>query len=193
MTAIQAHPEVDGPPEPILSAEAKTTAFLTDAYRDHRGAVYDLAQRVCGTSGAEDVVQEVFIRLWRNPDRFDPARGSLRAFMLAMTHTMAVDRVRSSTARRRREERSVRLGYSLPTDVETAALAHAAREQIVAAMATLPDREKEAILTAFYGRGTYRDAARILGQPEGTVKGRIRAGLKRLEVALADKSDSGLI
>lgn len=195
MTAIQARPQVDRPAavEPLLSAAANTTASLSDAYRDHHGAVYNVARRVCGPSGAEDVVQEVFLRLWRDPHRFDPSRGSLRTFLLAMTHTMAIDRVRASTARHRREERSARLGDSVPADVETDALAHEAREQVVAAVETLPHREKEAILTAFYGRGTYRDAARILGQPEGTVKGRIRAGLKRLEVALADPSDSGLI
>ena len=82
---------------------------LAEAYRRHGGAVFALARRVTGDSGdAEDVTQEVFLRLWNQPDRFDADRGSMRSFLLAQSHGKAVDLVRSRTARARREERDAR-------------------------------------------------------------------------------------
>ena len=165
-------------------AHEDALALLTDAYRAHRTAVRSLALRICGSGGAEDVTQEVFMRLWRDPGRFDPARGSIRTFLLTMTHHMAVDRIRSTTARHRREVQSLTADSAI-SDVEGEALLGQVRERIVAAVDALPAPEKEAIRTAFYGDCTYREAARILRQPEGTTKSRIRSGLKRLEVSLA--------
>ena len=79
---------------------------LAEVYRRHGGAVFGLAKRVMGSATeAEDVTQEVFLRLWNQPDRFDPARGSLRSFLLAQSHGRAVDAIRSSSSRRRREAR----------------------------------------------------------------------------------------
>src|SRR5260370_19652619 len=79
---------------------------LAEAFRRHAGAVYALARRVLGdATSAEEVVQEVFLRLWNTPDRFDPDRGSLRAFLLAQAHGRSVDLVRADTSRRRRAER----------------------------------------------------------------------------------------
>src|SRR6202521_4177791 len=81
---------------------------LAEAYRRHAGAVYGLARRVVGDpSIAEEVVQEVYLRLWNAPDKFDPERGSLRSFLLAQSHGRAVDQLRSEASRRRREERNV--------------------------------------------------------------------------------------
>ena len=75
---------------------------LAEAYRRHAGAVYGLARRLLfETSLAEEVVQEVFIRLWNNPDRFDSDRGTLRSYLLAQTHGRSVDLLRSESARRR--------------------------------------------------------------------------------------------
>src|ERR1019366_706223 len=77
---------------------------LAEVYRRHGGAVYGLARRVLSNAAdAEDVTQEVFSRLWNQPDRFDPARGSLRSFLLAQSHARAVDAIRSLTSRRLRE------------------------------------------------------------------------------------------
>src|ERR1700674_4258200 len=82
---------------------------LAEAFRRHGGAVYGLAHRVLRDPvAAEEVVQEVFLRLWNAPDRFDAERGSMRSFLLAQAHGRAVDLVRSDTSRRRREERAAR-------------------------------------------------------------------------------------
>ena len=160
---------------------------LAEAYRRHGGAVFALARRVLfDATRAEEVVQEVFLRLWNAPDRFDPERGTLRSFLLAQTHGRAVDVLRSETSRRNREERDARAtaeaGYDLEHEVWDLAVADRVRE----ALATLPVDERRAIELAYFGGRTYREVAAELGAPEGTVKSRIRVGLRRLREALGD-------
>ncbi len=160
---------------------------LAEVYRRHAGAVMSLAVRVLRErTMAEDVVQEVFVRLWSHPERFDPERGQLRSFLLAQTHGRAVDMIRSESSRRLREERATRqaaeAGYDLEQEIWDLALA----EQVRAALAGLSDGERQAIELAYFGGHTYRDVAAILGQPEGTVKSRIRLGMRRLREALVE-------
>ena len=78
---------------------------LAEAYRRHAGAVYGLARRLLSDQAlAEEIVQEVFLRLWNDPDRFDPDRGSLRSYLLAQCHGRSVDLIRSESSRRRRDD-----------------------------------------------------------------------------------------
>ena len=154
---------------------------LAEAYRRHAGAVFALAKRfLMSAAVAEEVVQEVFLRLWNTPGRYDPDRGSLRSFLLAQTHGRSVDILRSDTARRAREDRDARQtaqgGYDLEHEVWDLATAERVRD----AMAKLPEVERKAIELAYFGGRTYREVAVVLGQPEGTVKSRIRSGLRRL-------------
>src|SRR5579883_2045048 len=82
---------------------------LAEAYRRHGAAVFGLARRVLADDArSEEIVQDTFVRLWEAPQRFDPARGSLRSYLLATAHGRAVDLLRSDAARRRREERDAR-------------------------------------------------------------------------------------
>ena len=156
---------------------------LAEAYRRHAGAVFGLARRLLlDEAMAEEIVQEVVLRLWNHPDKFDPVRGSLRSYLLAQCHGRSVDLLRSETSRRRREENDLRrtadAGYDLERQVWDLALADHVRE----ALAALPVGEREAIHLAYLGGHTYREVAAMLGEPEGTVKSRIRSGLKRLRV-----------
>jgi RNA polymerase sigma-70 factor (ECF subfamily) len=165
---------------------------LAEAYRRHAGSVFALASRVLVDRAlAEEVVQEVFLRLWDLPDRFDPDRGSLRSFLLAQCHGRSVDIVRSERSRRRREERDLRqqaeAGYDLEHEVADLALA----EQVRGALDGLPAEERRAIELAYFGGHTYREVAAMLGEPEGTVKSRIRSGLRRLRPGLADATIGG--
>jgi len=158
---------------------------LAEAYRRHAGAVFALASRVLASKNlAEEVVQEVFLRLWHDADRFDPERGSLRSWLLAQAHGRAVDMLRSEVARKNREEKQHRVraesGYDLEHEVWDLAVAEHVRD----ALDTLPVEERRAIELAYFKGLTYREVAVALDQPEGTVKSRIRAGLKRLREGL---------
>jgi len=162
---------------------------LAEAYRRHAGAVFGLARRLLVDSAlAEEIVQEVFLRLWNTPDRFDPGRGSLRSYLLAQCHGRSVDLLRSETARRRREEKDLRRTADAPYDLEREVWDLTVADQVQAAIAALPEGEREAIRLAYLGGHTYREVAELLGEPEGTVKSRIRSGLRRLRTDLASSA-----
>lgn len=167
----------------ILSRSAPA---LSEVYRRHSGPVFGLALRlVRDRTLAEDVTQEVFLRLWNRPGAYDPERGSLRSFLLSHAHGRSIDLIRSEGARRTREDREARLvptgGQTLEEEVMDMAMAEKIRE----ALLSLSDNERNAIELAYFGGYTYREVAEYLGQPEGTVKSRIRSGLKRLHGSLA--------
>ena len=165
---------------------------LAEAYRRHAGAVFGLAKRLLAEASlAEEVVQEVFLRLWNSPDKFDPGRGSLRSYLLAQCHGRSVDLLRSETSRRRREENDLRrtaeAGYDLEREVWDLTVADHVRE----AIAKLPEGERQAIRLAYLGGHTYREVAELLDEPEGTVKSRIRSGLKHLRADLVTVGPRG--
>ena len=158
---------------------------LAEVYRRHGGAVYALAMRVVGDGGnAEEIVQEVLLKLWSQPDRYDPDRGTLRSFLLTQTHSRAVDLLRRDGSRRRREQtdsqRTAEAGYDLEHEVWDLAVA----EQVRGAMHALPINERKPIELAYFGGHSYREVALMLDEPEGTVKSRIRSGLRRLRSEL---------
>lgn len=160
---------------------------LAEIYRRHGGAVFSLARRLLGEGFlAEEIVQEAFLHLWRLPERYDAERGSLRSYLLAIAHGRSVDLLRSEGARRNREEREARSraesGYDLEREVWDMVVAGRVRD----ALEGLPETERRAIVLAYFGGHTYREVAGLLGEPEGTVKSRIRAGLRRMRVALEE-------
>lgn len=160
---------------------------LAEAYRRHSGAVLALARRVLrDLSRAEEIVQEVFTRLWNNPERFDPARGSLRSYLLAQSHGRAVDLLRSDGSRRRREDRDAQRATVADYDLEREVSDVIVAEQVREAVGRLSQDERRAIELAYFDGHTYREVARLLGQPEGTVKSRIRTGMARLRSHLTE-------
>jgi len=164
-------------------------AGFVAAYRDHHQAVTAAARRICGPDHAADVAHDVFDALWRHPEVFDPGRGSLRAFLTAVAWHKAVDVVRHETALRAREERTGTWQPPVCVPVDDSLLRDETATRIRAALHDLPPTEREAIATAFYGGCSYRQVAARLGEPEGTVKSRIRSGLRRLRPHLADLCD----
>jgi RNA polymerase sigma-70 factor, ECF subfamily len=158
---------------------------LAELYRRYAGAVWAVARRVCGDRTlAEDVTQTVFVDLWRRPQRFDPTRGALRPWLVAQAHARAVDTVRSEAARQRRQEREVRLAPPPSPEVEAEVHLAALSEGVRRAVARLNEDERRAIVLAYFGGHSYRETAEMLGEPEGTVKSRIRRGLMGLRHAL---------
>lgn len=171
------------------------TAALETLYGRYARVVYSFAVRIVQDQPlAEEILQEVFVRTWRQADRFKTSRGSFGSWLLSITHNLAIDEIRK---RQRRPQRSDAVDisdatYGLideATNVEEAAHASELRLQVRAAMATLPDNQREAIELAFYGGMSQREISAHLDVPLGTIKTRMRLGLKKLKAELeADDS-----
>ena len=152
------------------------------------GAIYGLSRQVLKDDGlAQDVTQEIFLRLWNEPQRFDPERGSLRSFLLREAHSRSIERVRSEEARRQRESRSEFRDRPVPLDIEDDVLRSLTSDEVRNALSQLPEGERSAIVLAYYGGHSYREVASVLGAPEGTIKSRIRSGLLKLSSLLDDE------
>ena len=155
---------------------------LAEAFRRHGGAVYGVARRILRDEGAaREIAHDAFVRLWYEPDRYDPERGALRTFLLNYAHSRAIDRLRSDRRRSQREEDDARERTAVVDDVEREVWDLTLVAQVRDAVGRLPDDERRAIELAYFGGRTYRETALALGQPEGTVKSRIRSGLRRLQ------------
>ncbi|HSJ28041.1 MAG TPA: sigma-70 family RNA polymerase sigma factor [Acidimicrobiia bacterium] len=158
---------------------------LAEVYQRHSGIVLGLAQKITrNRTLAEDVAQEVFVRLWRQPERFDPSRGTLRSYLLAQTHGRSVDVIRSESSRRIREDRDATLNGATTVSIEDEVVELRMSEHIRLALGDLPAGERDAIEMAYFGGHSYRRVAELLGEAEGTVKSRIRTGMLRLGATL---------
>jgi RNA polymerase sigma-70 factor, ECF subfamily len=159
---------------------------LAEIYRRHGGAVFGLARRVLDNqTEAEDVTQEIFLRLWNQPERFDPSRGTLRSFLLTQTHSRAVDVIRSLTSSRRREMNAAAQTANASYDVHREAWDVVVSAEVRKALEELPIEERRAIELAYFQGHTYVQVAQILDEPEGTGKGRIRNGMRRMRGELS--------
>jgi RNA polymerase sigma-70 factor, ECF subfamily len=159
---------------------------LAEAFDRLGPAVYGAALRVLGEwTAAQDVVQDVFVELWSNPGRYDPAAGSLRTYLTVLARHRAVDMVRSELRRIARQERNQRLTPKpeLPSPGEEVAAAEAAGV-VREAVRLLPDSQRQVVELAYFGGLSYREVAQAAGIPEGTAKSRLRLALAKLESVL---------
>ena len=162
-------------------------AALAEAYDRYAGLVYGLARRVLGDDAlAEDVTQEVFTLLWQRPERFDPARGSLRSWLGMLAHRRSVDRVRAEVRRARGEARVDLADFAVlsVSDVDDELAREWLAERVAAALDQLPAAQREAVVLAYFGDRTYRQVAAELAIPEGTAKSRLRLALAQLDELL---------
>lgn len=163
--------------ERVRARDADAFEVLYDEY--HR-MVYGLALRVLSEpAAAEDVTQSVFLKVWSNPDLF--RGGNFAAWLARVARNRAYDVVRSRAAHDESE-----FPDALPADdaLEDTALAHVTAESVRAALAQLPDEQREPIELGFFGGVTHEQISRQTGLPLGTVKTRIRTGLRKLRAAL---------
>ena len=164
---------------------SEPTSFA-ELYERYAPSVYAAALRVLGRpAAAEDVRQDVFLRYWREPERFDAERGALGPYLRLMARSRALDLWRREHAAGKARERLklVTRDEEAPVD-ETPALAAERGERraaLRAALRGLPPREREALLLAYWGGLSGREVAEATRVPLGTAKSRIRQGLKRLE------------
>ena len=135
-------------------------------------------------SQAEEVVQEVFVELWRVAPRFDPERGAVTSWVATIAHRRAVDRVRSEQSARNRVERESTRVERAHDDVADSVVAvdqsQFDRRRVRRALDRLTSMQREAVELAYFSGYTYREVAVLLDVPEGTVKTRIRDGMIRL-------------
>ena len=159
---------------------------LAELYDRFGRVAYGLALRIVRDEKlAEDAVQEGFLTVWRNADRFMPERGKASTWLLTLVHRRAVDLVRREDRRRTDplpETTELTSGDSAADD----AWLRFERERVQAALRQLPDQQREALELAYYGGFSQSELAERLGQPVGTIKSRMFTGLARLRELLAD-------
>jgi RNA polymerase sigma-70 factor, ECF subfamily len=158
-------------------------------YDEHRRGVHAAAFRVLGSNAAaQDVVQDVFLRVWRNPGKFDSGRGELGSYLRLMARSRAVDLWREGQASGRAEDKLKVVVAQDPPRVDAQpdhlALASADRSTVRVALGRLPVPQREALVLAYWGGLTADQIAARAGVPLGTAKSRIRLGLARLRAEL---------
>jgi len=149
-------------------------------------SVYGSALRVLGdNSAAQDVVQDVFVELWRHPGRYDPAAGTLRTYLIVLARHRAVDLVRSELRRVARQERSYRLMPPPPVaGAGDEVLAAETAGLVRSAVQSLPATQRQVVELAYFEGLTCREVAHAVGIPEGTAKSRLRLAIAKLEEML---------
>jgi len=159
---------------------------LADAFDRLAPSVYGGALRVLGNgSAAQDVVQDVFVQLWSHPDRYDPAAGSLRTYMMVLARHRAVDVMRSELRRVARQEKHYRLTPADPPAAASDEVMAAETASVVrAAVQLLPDGQRQVVELAYFKGMTCREVANAMGIPEGTAKSRLRLAMAKLETVL---------
>ncbi|HUA06120.1 MAG TPA: sigma-70 family RNA polymerase sigma factor [Solirubrobacteraceae bacterium] len=155
----------------------------------HAGAAFSLAYRMCGRAVlAEDVIQEAFLSVWRIGMRYDGSKGSVRAWLLGAVRHKAIDVLRRETARAGREVHDEIAAEQVPardrTDGEVER--REAAGQVRCALSELPGEQRRVIELAYFGGFTHTQIAGLLELPAGTVKGRMRLGLKKLGALIAE-------
>lgn len=170
----------------VAGGDEASFGMLYDRYVK---AVYSLALRIVQEQGlAEEVTQEVFVRLWRNAATFTSERGRFASWLLGMTHHLAIDQVR----RRRARPQAIASTDDLPVqglpdtriDVEEEAWMSVRRDVLRRALAQLPEAQRRVIELAYFNGLTHVEIAALVGDPLGTIKTRMRLGLQKLRESL---------
>jgi RNA polymerase sigma-70 factor, ECF subfamily len=163
----------------IRSADQGAMAALYDRYSS---IVYAVALRVLQDTGAaEDVLQDIFMQLWRNPGAFDASRGNMAAWLAVIARHRAIDALR----RRRPETDIDDVFVSVETDMASEADRSRAMDKVRGALETMPTPQRSALEMAYFEGLTHTEIAEKTGEPLGTIKTRIRAGLLSLRRVLA--------
>ena len=150
-------------------------------YDRYSPIVYSIALRVLGDAGtAEDLLQEIFMQLWRNPAAFDPKRGTLAPWLAAITRNRAIDWLR----RRRPETPVADVALSIEPDLASKTEFARSVGKIRTTLDSMPTTQRDVLEMAYFEGLTHSEIAARTGQPLGTIKTRIRSGLLALRMAL---------
>ena len=177
----------------VSALAAGDIAALDQLYRRYRPLAFATAQALLrDPAAAEDAVHDAFLRVWRAASSFHPARGSLRAWLLTIVRNAALDALRARQLAHRPQTALalLELHASSQDDVATVVAATADESRLRAALTTLPAVQRDAVELAFFAGLTHGEIAERTGVPLGTVKGRVRLGLRRLRDGLGDLAPS---
>jgi RNA polymerase sigma-70 factor (ECF subfamily) len=164
-----------------LVGQGDAEAFTT-LYDRHGRAAFSLAYRVMGErQAAEDLVQDAFLKLWRSATSFRPERGSVRTWILSIVHNRGIDQLRSQASRRRTQDKiEASAPRSQPSEAFAEAWRNSQRDQVREAMNTLPPEQLKILELAYFSGYTHVQISGLLDVPLGTMKGRMRLGLKKM-------------
>ena len=165
-----------------LVQEGNSDAFAV-LYDRHGRSAYSLAYRMMGErQAAEDLVQDVFLRLWRSTASYRADRGSVRTWILTIVHNRGVDQIRSSSSRRRTQDKvEASAETSQPSEAFTETWRNSRRDEVREALKTLPPEQLKILEMAYFSGYTHVEIAEMMDLPLGTVKGRMRLGLKKIK------------
>ena len=169
----------------------KDTRALEELYDRYRKPVYSLALRIVhDASTADEIAQEVFLKLWRQPEHYAPERGRFASWLLSVTHHRAIDVIRSRRTDGRFDPAHLPAGFdtrSTTVDPADEVWYREERAQVLGALAQLPAEQRRAIELAYFSGLTQSQIAVATGEPLGTVKTRIRLGMQKLRVMLSSR------
>jgi RNA polymerase sigma-70 factor (ECF subfamily) len=156
-------------------------AFAT-LYDRHSRAAFSLAYRMMGErQAAEDLAQDAFLKAWRGAGSYRPERGSVRTWILSIVHNRGIDQLRSHASRRRTQDKiEATTPLSQPSEAFAETWRNSQRDQVREAMGTLPSEQLKILELAYFSGYTHVEISELLGLPLGTVKGRMRLGLKKI-------------
>jgi RNA polymerase sigma-70 factor (ECF subfamily) len=166
----------------ISLVQANDARALAVLYDRHSRAAYSLAYRMMGErQAAEDLVQDAFLKVWRAAGSYRAERGSVRTWLLSIVHNRGIDQLRSFASRRRTQNRvEASAPRSQPSEAFAESWRNAQREQVRKALKTLPPEQRKILELAYFSGYTHVEIAELLELPLGTVKGRMRLGLKKI-------------
>ena len=164
----------------VEQSDAEAFAMLYDR---HSRPAYSLAYRMMGEKqAAEDLLQDALLKVWRAAASYRPERGSVRTWILSIVHNRGIDQLRSLASRRRTQERVEASAPRVqPSEAFTQAWRNTQREQVREALGTLPAEQLKILELAYFSGYTHVEISELLGVPLGTVKGRMRLGLKKVK------------
>jgi len=164
-----------------LVAQGDAEAFAV-LYDRHSGAAYSLAYRMMGEQqAAEDLTQDAFLNVWRSAASYRADRGSVRTWLLSIVHNRGIDQLRSLASRRRIQEKiETSAPRSQPSEAFSESWRNSQREQVREALSTLPPEQLKVLELAYFSGYTHVQIAELLDVPLGTIKGRMRLGLKKI-------------
>ncbi len=152
-------------------------------YDRHSRPAFSLAYRLMGQrQAAEDLVQEVFLRVWRSTGSYRAERGSVRTWILSIVHHRGIDLLRSSASRRRTQDKvEASAEIVQPSEAFSEAWRNSQGAQVRQALETLPPEQLKVLELAYFSGYTHVEIAEVLDLPLGTIKGRMRLGLKKIK------------